>query len=341
MDRSILWRAALAQVVAVAAVSLILAVTLPHSFFGRLGLADRPGGMDRLRRADCLGAPPEHPRRADRRRAGGHRERDRGRRRRPLARGGDRGRRLRRLVRLARPPSRRRAVDLGLEGRTALVMGASRGIGRGIAGALAREGARVAIASRSRGRLERPRRRFEGVGPSSTPTPMTSTGWRVLPDEVEAAWPGRHPGHQHGRAAARRRARQSPEEWERPTDRWCWLRRILLEAVVAGMRKRGWGRIVNVGSTSVREPIPYLALSNAHRMATVGLLKTLANEVAGEGITVNTVATGQVRHRSPGRPGAPGGRGSRATQGSRPSGSGLRTSTATWSRSCARIGPAI
>jgi 3-oxoacyl-[acyl-carrier protein] reductase len=59
------------------------------------------------------------------------------------------------------------------------------------------------------------------------------------------------------------------------------------------MRERGWGRIVNVGSSSTREPIPGLNLSNAHRMAAVGFLKTLSREVAADGITVNTVATGR------------------------------------------------
>jgi 3-oxoacyl-[acyl-carrier protein] reductase len=58
------------------------------------------------------------------------------------------------------------------------------------------------------------------------------------------------------------------------------------------MRERGWGRIVNVSSTSIREPIPSLALSNANRLAALGFLETLADEVAGEGVTVNTVATG-------------------------------------------------
>jgi NAD(P)-dependent dehydrogenase (short-subunit alcohol dehydrogenase family) len=69
--------------------------------------------------------------------------------------------------------------------------------------------------------------------------------------------------------------------------------RTLVEAVLGGMRERRWGRIVNVGSTSTVEPLPHLALSNVHRMATVGFLKTLDTEVAGEGITVNTVATGR------------------------------------------------
>ena len=68
---------------------------------------------------------------------------------------------------------------------------------------------------------------------------------------------------------------------------------MLAGAVVPKMRERGWGRIVNVGSSSTREPIPGLNLSNAHRMAAVGFLKTLSREVAADGITVNTVATGR------------------------------------------------
>ena len=68
---------------------------------------------------------------------------------------------------------------------------------------------------------------------------------------------------------------------------------VLADAVLPGMRERKWGRIVNVGSSSVREPIPHLALSNANRMAAIGLFKTLATEVASDGITVNTVATGR------------------------------------------------
>ena len=69
--------------------------------------------------------------------------------------------------------------------------------------------------------------------------------------------------------------------------------RVLAEAVLPGMRERRWGRIVNVGSSSTREPIPGLALSNAHRPALIGFLKTLAREVAADGITVNDVATGR------------------------------------------------
>ena len=84
----------------------------------------------------------------------------------------------------------------------------------------------------------------------------------------------------------------SLEEWEEAFRSLVLAPRVLLEGVVPGMKERGWGRIVNVSSTSIREPIPYLTLSNANRLAALGLLETLADEVAADGITVNTVATG-------------------------------------------------
>jgi 3-oxoacyl-[acyl-carrier protein] reductase len=83
------------------------------------------------------------------------------------------------------------------------------------------------------------------------------------------------------------------EEWGHAYRSLVLSPKVLADAVVPGMRERGWGRIVNVGSTSTVESIPYLNLSNAHRMAAVGYLKTLAREVAADGITVNTVATGK------------------------------------------------
>ena len=83
------------------------------------------------------------------------------------------------------------------------------------------------------------------------------------------------------------------DEWESAYRSLVLAPRVLAGAVVPGMRERGWGRIVNVGSSSTREPIPGLNLSNAHRMAAVGFLKTLSREVAADGITVNTVATGR------------------------------------------------
>jgi 3-oxoacyl-[acyl-carrier protein] reductase len=185
-------------------------------------------------------------------------------------------------------------MDLGLEGRVALVMGASRGIGRAIAAALAREGARVAIASRSRERLEEA---ASEIGTGATPFVADASdpdALGALPGEVAA---GLGPvdilvtntgGPPFGGALDHER-----DEWERAYRSLVLAPRVLADEVMPGMRERSWGRIVNVGSSSTREPLPALNLSNTHRMAAVGFFKTLAAEVAGDGVTVNTVATGR------------------------------------------------
>ena len=68
----------------------------------------------------------------------------------------------------------------------------------------------------------------------------------------------------------------------------------LVQAVLPGMRERGWGRVVSVGSTSVREPIANLMLSNTHRAGLVAAFKTIARAVAAEGVTLNTVLPGRI-----------------------------------------------
>jgi 3-oxoacyl-[acyl-carrier protein] reductase len=185
-------------------------------------------------------------------------------------------------------------MDLGIEGRVALVMGSSRGLGRGIAKVLAREGAQVAIASRSLDRLEEA---AAEIGERATPFVADASDMQrlaALPSEVVAALGPvdilvvNTGGPPFGGALD-----HGLEEWEEAYRSLVLAPRVLAEAVVPGMRERGWGRIVNVGSNTTREPNPALNLSNAHRMAAVGFLKTLAGEVAGDGITVNTVATGR------------------------------------------------
>jgi 3-oxoacyl-[acyl-carrier protein] reductase len=186
-------------------------------------------------------------------------------------------------------------VDLGLDGRVALVMGASRGIGRGIAEALAREGARVAVSSRSEESLAEAVAETEGELRAFPADTSDLDRVAELPGEVAeelgsiemlvANTGGPPPGGALD---------NSPEEWEAAFRSLVLAPKALIEAILPGMRERGWGRIVNVSSSSIREPIPGLALSNANRMAALGLLETLASEVAADGVTVNTVATGMI-----------------------------------------------
>lgn len=185
-------------------------------------------------------------------------------------------------------------MNLDLEDRVALVMGASRGIGQAIAAALAREGARLAIASRSKEKLDEA---AATIGEGATPFVADASDLdrlAALPREVEAALGPveilvvNTGGPPFGGALD-----HELDDWEGAYRSLVLAPRVLTGAVVPKMRERGWGRVVNVGSSSTREPIPGLNLSNAHRMAAVGFLKTLSREVAADGITVNTVATGR------------------------------------------------
>jgi len=185
-------------------------------------------------------------------------------------------------------------MNLGIEGRAALVMGASKGIGRAIAASLAREGARLAIASRAAERIEATAGEIEGDVTAFTADSGDLERMRELPAEVaEHIGPVEILILNTGGPPLGGALESSVDEWEDAYRTLVLAPRVLCEAALPAMRERGWGRILSVASSSIREPIPHLTLSNAHRMATLGFLKTLAGEVAGDGVTVNTVATGR------------------------------------------------
>jgi 3-oxoacyl-[acyl-carrier protein] reductase len=184
-------------------------------------------------------------------------------------------------------------VDLGLDGRVALVTGASRGMGLGIARALAAEGARVAISSRSRERVEQTAAQ---IGAHAYVHDSDDLDGAVrLVDAVErevgaldvlVTNTGGPPGGdplEFGR-----------EQWERAYRALVLAPMALIERAVPGMRERGFGRILNIASVGVLEPVPALILSNAHRSATLAVFKTLARRLAGEGVTLNSLLPGRV-----------------------------------------------
>jgi 3-oxoacyl-[acyl-carrier protein] reductase len=185
-------------------------------------------------------------------------------------------------------------MDLEIEGRTALVMGASRGLGRAIAARLAGEGARVAISSRVPEKLEQAAAEIEGELRAFPADTGDLERLASLPAEVAAALgPVEILVTNTGGPPLGGALDHEQEEWEAAYRSLVLAPRVLIGEVLPGMQERGWGRIVNVGSSSTGEPIPGLNLSNAHRLAAVGFLKTLSREVAADGVTVNTVATGR------------------------------------------------
>jgi 3-oxoacyl-[acyl-carrier protein] reductase len=190
-------------------------------------------------------------------------------------------------------------VDLGIAGKVALVMGGSKGIGRGAATALAREGARVAIASRSQERVEAAARELvEETGAEVIGIAADTDDLDRLPDLVRAVEDRlgaveilvtNTGGPPLGDPLGFERS-----DWEATYRNLVLAPIALIDAVVSGMRERGWGRVVNVTSLTTHEPMPGFMLSNSHRLAVVGAFKTLANDLARDGILVNSVAPGRI-----------------------------------------------
>src|SRR6267143_4130246 len=190
-------------------------------------------------------------------------------------------------------------MDLGLRGKVALVTGASSGIGEAVALALAREGAKVAVAARRRERLEDVAARARTLGaPDARAYVADQTDGeslaRVVRDVEAQLGPVEILVVNGGGPRPGTYTQMSARDWDAGYALTMQSALRLVEAVLPGMRQRRWGRIVALESVSVKQPIPTLVLSNAFRTASVAALKTLAGEVTAEGITVNAIATGLV-----------------------------------------------
>ena len=185
-------------------------------------------------------------------------------------------------------------MDLGLDGRVALVVGASKGLGFASAAELAREGARVAIASRSRESIDAAAAQIGATGFVWDTSDVA--GAPALVDEVEASLgaPVDILVCNTGGPPAGDPLGPSADEWRAAYESLVLAPMELVKRCLPEMRSRGWGRIVNIVSTTVREPSPFLMLSNSHRAATVAAWKTLAGPAASDGVTINSVLPGRI-----------------------------------------------
>ncbi len=191
-------------------------------------------------------------------------------------------------------------MDLGLTGKVALVAASSRGLGRAVAEELAREGVRLVMCARGEDDLNRTRDRIArdtGSQPVAVAADLTDPeGVRRVTDTAVEAFgqvdilvtntggPPSGPFEAH-----------SPEAWRAAVAQNLESVLNLTRAVLPGMRERGWGRIINVTSIAVKQPVDGLILSNSVRAAVTGFARTLANEVARDGVTVNNVMPGYTR----------------------------------------------
>jgi 3-oxoacyl-[acyl-carrier protein] reductase len=184
-------------------------------------------------------------------------------------------------------------MDLGLRGRTAIVCGASSGMGLAIAEALVAEGANVAMFARRRDLLERESDRLGALGVRgdlTVPKDLTRLVGQTVDafggiDIVVNNGGGPPPGPAAG---------LTDEAVEGAVELLLLSAIRLTNLCLPYLEASGRGRIVNIESMSVRAPVDNLVLSNAVRPAVVGWMKTLSREVGPKGITVNTIAPGRI-----------------------------------------------
>ena len=184
-------------------------------------------------------------------------------------------------------------MDLGIQGKKALVCGASAGLGFACAQALVQAGAHVVIVARTEGPLREAAERLNGIGPGRA----VGVAADVTTDEGRARIFAQHPDFDIVVTNAGGPAPGDFRQWSRDT----WHAAIdanmlapieLIKATVDGMMARGWGRIVNITSSAVKSPVDGLGLSTGARSGLTGFVSGLARTTVAKGVTINNILPG-------------------------------------------------
>jgi len=191
-------------------------------------------------------------------------------------------------------------MDLGVRGRVAIVAAASKGLGRAVAEELSREGAEIAICSRTAADLEKAAQQIQSIGGREVFWQAMDVGnveevSRFVAD-VEKRF-GRVDicVTNTGGPPSKLFSATTNEDWRIWTDQLLMSTVYFAREVLPRMQKNQWGRFLTITSYSVKQPVEGLLLSNSLRAGVTGLVRTLANEYAAHGITVNNVCPGYTR----------------------------------------------
>ncbi len=191
-------------------------------------------------------------------------------------------------------------MDLGLKSRVALVAGASRGLGRAVAEELAAEGVSLVLCARNANALAETRdaiMRNTGAPVLAVPADLAVVNdvARVVDSGLENFGRIDILVTNAGGPPAGKFEHVTREQWEQAVHLTLYSAIELARHVLPGMKERRWGRILNITSIAVKQPVENLILSNSLRAGVTGFARTLANEVAAAGITVNNILPGYTR----------------------------------------------
>jgi 3-oxoacyl-[acyl-carrier protein] reductase len=189
-------------------------------------------------------------------------------------------------------------MDFGLQGKTALVLGGGGGLGCAIARSLACEGARVAVGDIDAAAIEPTVEEIRAAGSEGLPLPWDLADLAVIDERIGTIESRLGPVdilvNNTGGPPPTPAAGQDPGLWRKSFESMVLSVIAITDRVLPGMRARRWGRVITSTSSGVVAPIPNLGISNALRLSLVGWSKTLAREVARDGITANIILPGRI-----------------------------------------------
>jgi len=190
-------------------------------------------------------------------------------------------------------------MELGLKGKRAIVMAASRGLGYASALGLAREGCKLIVCSRDQARIEAAAaaiKKETGAEVKALVADVSSASEaKRLVDAAVSAYGGLEiVVHNAGGPPAGETLQMTEEQWQKAFEQNLLSFTRIVGAAAPEMKKAGYGRVLTIASSSIKQPIPNLALSNALRAGVWGIAKTLSRELASQGILVNVIAPGRI-----------------------------------------------